>query len=299
MSRYYSSNISKEDFLEKIKKIAINIEENYELPKKVGDDLNKVVFDWENHTLHFDEEKNKFDNKNFANYEVGYKELKPGFHTFFVNAGGDWEYPICFILYWDGSSIRAYIPEEGNVYNKTYKTAYGSEGDTKIKNLPDVDWNGEDKDQEYDYDKMIQDIESRIILKSDDSPKEKKPRDKCLTMEEKIGGMLFSIHHHHPETEKIIYYEEDIVKLLKALGHPEPKFGNVLSIKDFKKTYKPKKIPWWLNIKKGQIVTFKNNKDKFKFTGTIELVFKNISRNLEGHFYENFNTEDIEEINHE
>lgn len=233
MSRYYSPNITKEDFLEKIKKIAIDFEENYELPKKVDSDLGKIVFDWENHTLHFDEEKNTFDNDNFANYEVGYKELKPGFHTFFVNAGGDWEYPICFILYWDGSSIRAYIPEEGNVYNKIYKTAYGSEGDTKVKNPPDVDYNREDKDQEYDYDKMIQDIESRIML---NSSKEKKPRAKRLTIEEKIGGMLFSIHHHHPETEKIIYYEEDIIKLLKVLGHPEPKFGNVLTIDDFKKT---------------------------------------------------------------
>lgn len=50
--------------------------------------------------------------------------------------------------------------------------------------------------------------------------------------------MLFTIHQHHPETDEIIYYESDIIKLLKALGHPEPKFGHILEIEDFKKLNK-------------------------------------------------------------
>jgi hypothetical protein len=59
-----------------------------------------------------------------------------------------------------------------------------------------------------------------------------------LSLEEQIGGMLFTIHQHHPETDEIIYYESDIIKLLKALGHPEPKFGHILEIEDFKKLNK-------------------------------------------------------------
>lgn len=165
MSRYYSPNITKEEFLEKIKKIAIHFDENYELPKKVDTDLAKVVFDWENHTLHFDEETGKFDEDNFSNYPVGYQEIGPRFHVFFVNAGGDWEYPICFILYWSGSAIRAYIPTEGNAFNKKYKTAYGSEDNNKAGLDFDDENSDIDHDEEVSEDRIITDIKERIKLK--------------------------------------------------------------------------------------------------------------------------------------
>ena len=46
-----------------------------------------------------------------------------------MNAGGDWEFPVCFVMYWDGKELRAYIPKDGNAWNKKQKTAYGSEED--------------------------------------------------------------------------------------------------------------------------------------------------------------------------
>lgn len=53
-----------------------------------------------------------------------------GFTFCGVETGGDWEYPIFVILYWDGSDIHAYIPKRGNTVNMDTMTAFGSESDT-------------------------------------------------------------------------------------------------------------------------------------------------------------------------
>jgi hypothetical protein len=86
--------------------------------------------------------------KGYSMYPVGYKELKSGFHIFFVNSGGDWEFPICFIFYWGDNKLRAYIPQDGNSWNKKAKCAYGSEDDM---------FEIFEKD-EYDHDKFAKDI---------------------------------------------------------------------------------------------------------------------------------------------
>lgn len=44
-----------------------------------------------------------------------------------MNAGGDWEVPICFAFYWDGTEMRGYIPSEGNVWNKELNRTWGNE----------------------------------------------------------------------------------------------------------------------------------------------------------------------------
>lgn len=57
---------------------------------------------------------------------VGLRHLK-GFRFLGCLAGGDWEEPVFFIIYfdWDGKS-RLYIPENGNVFCKEHRCAYGS-----------------------------------------------------------------------------------------------------------------------------------------------------------------------------
>lgn len=51
-------------------------------------------------------------------------------YTFFgFELGGDWEYPVFAILYYDGELIRAYIPSCGNVVNLDFNCALGSEID--------------------------------------------------------------------------------------------------------------------------------------------------------------------------
>jgi hypothetical protein len=89
----------------------------YELPSHIEKDLKKVNFDMENFSI----------NDPYVGYPCGFEILENGLPVLFANAGGDWEFPICFCFYWDGKQIRAYIPNEGNVYNKTEKCAFGSE----------------------------------------------------------------------------------------------------------------------------------------------------------------------------
>ena len=155
MPRFYTE-ISKEDFLTNVKTLMDNDEFPYEMPKIIERDLGKVNFDWENYT--------EFGYRgHFANYPMGYKELKPGFHAYFVNAGGDWEFPICFIFYWGDNKLRAYIPEDGNAWNKKEKCAYGSEN--TYQETTDTDGDYERIEKEISEERMIEEILNHITKK--------------------------------------------------------------------------------------------------------------------------------------
>jgi len=168
MARYYTE-IKKEEFLEKIKTIMPTYEDIEALEeqgknadfeefpynlgyqpgtKAIEKDLQKVDFDFENYT--------SFESESYADYPVGYRELKHGFHTFFVNAGGDWEFPICFVLYWGDKKLRAYIPKDGNAWNKKEKCAYGSDS---------LEKSDEEIQKEVSEEKIIADIIKHITLK--------------------------------------------------------------------------------------------------------------------------------------
>jgi len=142
--RYYGE-ISKEKFLSQVKDIMEDEEFPYEMPERIARDIFKVSFDCENVT--------SFDAvEGFCDYPVGYMELKPGFHVFFANAGGDWEYPVCFLFYWGADGhLRGYTPKNGNVWNKKEKCAYDD---------------GVDHDEEYNEVKMIEEIVKHIVKKS-------------------------------------------------------------------------------------------------------------------------------------
>lgn len=159
MARFYTE-ISKEDFLKKVKTLLSNEDDEddkfpWEMPLSIAADLSKVRFDWENYT--------GFDaRQGYASYPFGYKELKPGFHVFFMNAGGDWEFPVCFIFYWGDGKLRAYIPKEGNAWNKKEKCAYGSEEISYSELLATPT---EDHDKEISEEKMIDEIVHHITKK--------------------------------------------------------------------------------------------------------------------------------------
>jgi hypothetical protein len=151
--RYYKPT-TQEEFLAKVEEIMTSEDFPYDnLSKKIRKDLSKINFDFENVTR-FDETKGYVDGK----YPVGYREIAPGFHIYFVNAGGDWEWPICFIFYLGSKGkLRAYIPEDGNAWNKEEKCAYGSDekgdGDT-------------DRDAEISEEKMTVEILGHILLEN-------------------------------------------------------------------------------------------------------------------------------------
>ena len=57
---------------------------------------------------------------------LGFHE-EDSFCWFGINAGGDWENPVFFIVYYDGKNFRAYFPEAGNVFNEHTKDALGND----------------------------------------------------------------------------------------------------------------------------------------------------------------------------
>lgn len=64
---------------------------------------------------------------------------------------------------------------------------------------------------------------------------------------EDLGGLLFGIHDHAGnfavlggemgdhviDPNAVIYREEDIISLLRALGFPEPVWGKIIKIEDY------------------------------------------------------------------
>ena len=95
----------------------------YELPDQVKKDLKKVQFDFENYEF-----------KNGEGYQgstpiVGWQVSTSGLPFLGVAAGGDWEFPLFFIIYWDGKKLRGYIPTDGNTWNTDTKMAYGNDYD--------------------------------------------------------------------------------------------------------------------------------------------------------------------------
>jgi hypothetical protein len=117
-----------------------------------------------------------FDLENFSDSakDFGPKALM-GFHTESNGltycgfcAGGDWESPVFFAVYWDGKKLRAYVPTEGNPWNLTTKKAYGNDevvdGEDAHKRWPNI-YKGsavEPGDFEFNSTQILKDITARI-----------------------------------------------------------------------------------------------------------------------------------------
>jgi hypothetical protein len=48
-------------------------------------------------------------------------------------AGGDWEHPVFFLIYWDGKKLRGYVPTDGNPWNSITKQAYGNDEEKDLQ----------------------------------------------------------------------------------------------------------------------------------------------------------------------
>ena len=66
----------------------------------------------------------------------GFHTLSSGLTFCGAIAGGDWEYPLFYIMYYDGTDLRAYIPIKGNVVNCDTLSAFGSEVNLCNPNAP-------------------------------------------------------------------------------------------------------------------------------------------------------------------
>jgi len=147
------------------------------LTPHVTKDLEKVHFDTENVTT-LKNEWNSHSNQSM-NKVLGFNTLDNNFTFLGVWAGGDWEIPVLFIIYWDSKKLRAYIPKDGNTWNTDSKEAYGNDeipDDLNIcKRLPHDITDKYNKDDileasafvDYltDGNKIIEDIKNRIKVK--------------------------------------------------------------------------------------------------------------------------------------
>lgn len=100
----------------------------------------------------FDCENFEFE-KSFVNYPCGYHVLDNGLPVLFINAGGDWEFPICYCLFWNGQNLRGYLPKKGNVYDAKRGSAYSGEF-TNIEEL-----------KHGDKDAILKDVNENIKIK--------------------------------------------------------------------------------------------------------------------------------------
>lgn len=106
----------KEDFVEKIESFLKNYFENVSNPTdKQKEDLSKIKCGYQNITSH--------ENQGWL-YTTGLIELRPTYYVYLVEAGFSHEFPVTIALYWDGDSVRFYIPTEGNVFNKEEMRAF-------------------------------------------------------------------------------------------------------------------------------------------------------------------------------
>lgn len=140
MSRYFQK-ITLNELAEKLKPIMQDEDFPYNLPKSVEKDL-KVNFDWENYEYGVVYPANEpalpsTNAKGFMNYPCGFQVLPNGMPALFINAGGDWETPVCFAIYWDGSALRGYVPTNGNMFNRKTKWAFGNEGESEEQSNED------------------------------------------------------------------------------------------------------------------------------------------------------------------
>lgn len=153
MPRYFVP-LSREEFETKLVKIIkkylgkdYDDESNRELLKCYGDkildgdetiykDLRKVGFDLENFESYIDKHyETEFPPFDIAPKVTGYNIYSNGLTAWGMHAGGDWENPVFFIIYFDGRKLRGYVPKDGNLWNTDTNWAYGNEEDEDAKNI--------------------------------------------------------------------------------------------------------------------------------------------------------------------
>lgn len=123
-----AAKIDQSTLKQKIEEIMGDDGDFYELQEIIQNDL-KYQFDFENETYDPYNPPIIFGDTStmIGKHLVGYNTLPNGLTFLGIQAGGDWEDPVFFIVYYDGNKMRAYIPTYGNMVNQDFKTAFGSE----------------------------------------------------------------------------------------------------------------------------------------------------------------------------
>jgi hypothetical protein len=128
---------------------------NKEKPKELStllDDISKIDYDCENLGA------------------IGKVETRKGITYLKCYAGGDWECPILFFIYWDGKRFRGYIPTYGNAFNRKLKRAFGNGDDEDVEFLKTQNLDCDDlysivRNIDYDVNACLKDFLTRVKLK--------------------------------------------------------------------------------------------------------------------------------------
>lgn len=111
------------DLVKKIDAI-MGVEGAHPLIELLGDDI-KVSFDLEN--VHYTAAHAG------PKALLGYHQEANGLTYCGFCAGGDSEFPVFFMVYWDGKKLRGYVPTEGNPWNSITKQAFGNDNEKDAK----------------------------------------------------------------------------------------------------------------------------------------------------------------------
>lgn len=135
----------------------------YEVFSKARLDVSKIDFDFENFEID--------DGIFFTSQGVPYLRCL---------AGGDWEIPVRFFIYYDGKTMRGYVPTKGNPFNRKTKSAIGNTDEGKnndkvfilkelFSNVPEYDDDEFEEDLFDNWDAIeiqddwcLEDFESRL-----------------------------------------------------------------------------------------------------------------------------------------
>lgn len=165
----YAADISESELLTKLDDALVNNTfDRHTLNSigKIGNDISKVSFDFENYEYNapYSASHSKIVGpKRFGNLSV-----------IGVVVGGDWEYPVHFFIYLDknGKTLRAYIPRNGNPWNKTNKSAFGNDDESdkkEIERLTNKKYDNDyfdidDAEIAFDQSRIIADLVKRVIV---------------------------------------------------------------------------------------------------------------------------------------
>ena len=144
--------------------------EHFLYKTKIIDDLRKINFDFENVSATGEGDsccvcRGKRSGKDDLKGLWGFNTLPNGLSFLGIQAGGDWEIPVFFIIYWDGKRLRGYVPNNGNTFNEKTKAAYGNEQDYDLPEEECDACNPVSFCVHWDADALIEDITNRIIKK--------------------------------------------------------------------------------------------------------------------------------------
>ena len=158
--------MSEKDFTEKIKSIF-----EKESDRRFGFDSFLYTFcgyadNSANKQIKKDLSKVKVDSENV--YAIGKVHMtKSGIPYLMGYKGGDWEVPVLFMVYWDGSKLRAYIPTYGNSFDRKRMTALGNDEKSDHECISKgTDGKAYQNDEvTYNKEACIKDFEARIKVK--------------------------------------------------------------------------------------------------------------------------------------